>query len=158
MGLLLSALLLVGVYSEVVLTIITALWQKGLKAAGLDRAAAAMQQSINGDIIEQPFAAVATYRILYLSICLLLLHHVLQPAQWRLAWRLYVAALLVYAATTLVAKLAGNVQWAYSLSRQVLHFIMSPLPVAGLYVLFRAGFGPQPGKAVSQASEDSIPD
>ena len=156
-GLLLLALLLIGVYSDSVLTTVTTLWQKGLEAAGLGRVAAAMQQGINGGIAKRPFPAVATYGVLYLSICLLLLHQVLQPAQWRLAWRLYVAALLVYIAITLGAKLAGNVQWAYRLSRQILDFIMSPLPVAGLYVLFRAGFGPQPVPPVTQNSEDSSP-
>ena len=40
-----------------------------------------------------------------------------------------------------IQKLAGNAQWAYRLSRQILDFVMSPLPVAGLYVLLRVGVG-----------------
>lgn len=155
-GLLLLALLLIGVYSDDLLAAVTTLWQKGLAAAGLSRLADAMQQGINGGITKRPLPAVATYAVLYLSICLSLLWLLLPPAQWRLAWRLYVGALLIYVAITLVGKLAGNVQWAYRLSRQVLDFIISPLPVAGLYVLFRAGFGPQPGlpiPAESPASE-----
>jgi hypothetical protein len=143
-GLLLIALLLVGVYSDSILAAITTLWQRGLAAVGLSSVAAAMQQGISGGITKRPLPAVATYAVLYLSICLLLLRLVLLPAQWRLAWRLYAAGLLVYVAITLLGKLAGNVSWAYRLSRQILDFIISPLPVAGLYVLFRAGFGPQP--------------
>ena len=146
-GLLLVALLLIGVYSDDVMAAITSLWQKGLATVGLTRVAAAMQQGINGGITKRPLPAVATYAIMYLSICLPLLYQLLQPAQWRLAWRLYVGALLVYIAITMAGKLAGNVQWAYRLSRQILDFIISPLPVAGLYVLFRAGFGPQPTQA-----------
>jgi hypothetical protein len=142
-GLLLLALLLIGVYSDNVLAVVTTLWQKGLAAAGLSRVADAMQQGINGGITKRPLPAVATYAALYLSICLLLLRCLLQPIQWRLAWQLYAGALLVYVAITLAGKLAGDVQWTYRLSRQILDFIMSPLPVAGLYVLFRAGFGPQ---------------
>ena len=145
-GLLLLALLLIGVYSDVLLTYFATLWQKGLAAAGLSGLANAMQQGINGGITKRPLPAVATYALLYLSICLSLLWLVLRPAQWRLAWQLYAGALLVYVAITLLGKLAGNVQWAYRLSRQVLDFIISPLPVAGLYVLFRAGFGPQSGR------------
>jgi len=143
-GLLLVALLLIGVYSDVVLAVVTTLWQRGLAAAGLSKLAAAMQQGINGGITKRPLPAVATYAVLYLSICLALLWLVLQPAQWRLVWRLYVGAVLVYVAITLIGKLAGDAQWAYRLSRQLLDFIISPLPVAGLYVLFRAGFGSQP--------------
>jgi hypothetical protein len=143
-GLLLGALLLIGVYSDAILAAIASFWQHALAAVGLSRVADAMQQGINGGIAKRPLPAVATYAVLYLSICLLLLRLVLLPAQWRLAWRLYAGALLVYVAITLLGKLAGNVQWAYRLSRQLLDFIISPLPVAGLYVLFRAGFGPQP--------------
>ena len=142
-GMLLIALLLVGVYSDDVLAAITTLWQKGLAATGLSGLAAAMQQGISGGITKRPLPAVATYAVLYLSICLLLLRFLLAPAQWQLAWQLYAGTLFVYVLITLAGKLAGDVQWLYRLSRQILDFVMSPLPVAGLYVLFRAGFGPR---------------
>ena len=64
--------------------------------------------------------------------------------------RLYAGALAVYVAIVLAAKLAGDVAWAYRLSRQILGFVMSPLPVAGLYVLLRAGFGAR--SSVSKAA------
>ncbi|MBO2010671.1 hypothetical protein J4E00_16540 [Siccationidurans soli] len=155
-GLLLVALLLIGVYSDSILASITSLWQQALAAAGLSRVADAMQQGINGGITKRPLPAVATYAVLYLSICLALLWLVLLPMQWRMAWKLYVGALLVYVAITLLGKLAGNVQWAYRLSRQVLDFVISPLPVAGLYVLFRAGFGPQPARPTTTLPIDSV--
>ena len=49
--------------------------------------------------------------------------------------------LAVYVAIVLAIKLAGDVAWAYRLSRQILDFVMSPLPVAGLYVLLWTSFG-----------------
>lgn len=140
---LLVALLLIGVYNHSILNFFTVLWQKLLAALGLRQYAEHLQQGINGGITKRMLPAVATYAALYLALCLLLLWLVLPPAQWWLAVRLYAAALAAYVAIVVVGKLAGDVQWAYRLSRQVLDFLVSPLPVAGLYVLFRAGFGGQ---------------
>lgn len=138
-GLLVVALLLLGVYDEQLLGFFTAQWQKALGIVGLDRQAEAVQRGINGGITKRFLPAVATYAALYLSVCLLLLRSVLPVAQWRLALRLYGAVLAVYVAIVLLSKLAGDVGWAYRLSRQILDFVVSPLPVAVLYVLFRAG-------------------
>lgn len=146
-GLLLLALLLIGFESDIILATINTLWQKGLAAIGLSQLTKTMQQGINGGIAKRPLPAIATYGFLYLSICLLLLYLLLTPAQWQLAWRLYAGTQAVYVVITLASKLAGDVQWAYRLSLQLLDFVISPLPVAGLYVLFRAGFGPQPTQA-----------
>ena len=143
---LLLALLLLGVYNDQVLAALTAGWQQVLAALGLAHAANAMQHGIDAGITKRLLPAVATYAALYLSICLLLLHQVLAPAQWQLAWRLYAGALAAYVFIAVVGKLAGNAQWAYRLSRHLLDFVVSPLPVAGLYVLFRAGFGPAAGR------------
>ena len=144
-GLLIVALFLIGVYNEPFLSLLTALWQKGLAAVGLRRQAEALQQGINGGITKRLLPAVATYAALYLSICLLLLRVLLPtPAQWRMAVRLYAGTLGVYVAITLLGKLSGNAPWAYRLSRQILDFVMSPLPVAGLYVLLRVGLGASP--------------
>ena len=141
--LLLLALLLIGVYDDQTLTWLTEMWQRLLAATGLHRLAAAMQQGINGGITKRLLPAVATYAALYLGICLLLLRLVLAPAQWRMAVALYAGTLAAYVGIVLVGKLAGDAVWAYRLSRQILDFVVSPLPVAGLYVLFRAGFGPR---------------
>ena len=106
-----------------------------------------MQQGINGGITKRLLPAVATYAALYLGICLLLLRLVLAPAQWRMAVALYAGTLAVYVGIVLLGKLTGDAVWAYRLSRQILDFVVSPLPVAGLYVLFRAGFGPKTTQA-----------
>ena len=141
-GGLVLALLLLGVYSDQVLAVLTAGWRYGLAALGLAHAASAVQHGIDAGVTQRLLPAVATYAALYLSCCLLLLHRLLAPAQWRLAWRLYAGALAAYVLIAGLGKLAGNAQWAYRLSRHLLDFVVSPLPVAGLYVLFRAGFGP----------------
>ena len=140
--LLLAALLLLGVYSEQIITWLIAAWPKLLSAVGLNQLALRLQQGLDGGIAKRPLPALATYAVLYLATCLLLLRLVLSPAQWRLALRLYALGLGVYVLITVLAKLSGNVVWMYRLSRQLLDFMVSPLPVAGLYVLFRAGFGP----------------
>ena len=143
-GGLLAILFLIGVYDEATHAFLTALWQHLLAAIGLRRYVETMQQGVSGGITKRLLPAVATYAALYLSICLLLLRLLLPTvAQWYLVLRLYGITLAIYIAIVLAAKLAGDVTWAYQLSRQILDFVMSPLPVAGLYVLFRAGFGPK---------------
>ena len=141
---LIIGLLLLGVYDEIVIAFLTALWQKLLAAVGMRQRAEALQQGINAGITKRMLPAVATYAALYLSTCLLLLRLLLSTAQWRLALRLYAGLLAVYVAIVIVGKLAGDAKWAYQLSRQILDFVVSPIPIAALYVLFQAGFGPQP--------------
>ncbi|GAB3727394.1 hypothetical protein GCM10027594_09370 [Hymenobacter agri] len=140
------ALLLLGVYSDQVLDVLTAGWQRGLAALGLSSTVHTLQQGIDAGVTRRMLPAVATYAALYLGCCLLLLRLWLTPAQWALAWRLYAGALVVYVGIAGLGKLTGNAPWAYRLSRHLLDFIVSPLPVAGLYVLFRAGFGPAAGR------------
>ncbi|WP_143080155.1 XrtX-associated membrane protein [Hymenobacter arizonensis] len=142
-GLLVGVLFLIGVFDEPVLQALTKFWQSLMASLGLSRSAQTLQQGIDGGITKRFLPAVATYAVLYLSTCLLLLRILLPPAAWRLALRLYAVTLAVYVAMVLLNKLTGNSAWAYRLSRQLLDFIVSPLPVAGLYVLMRAGFGPQ---------------
>jgi len=138
-GMLVMALLLIGVYDEQVLTFLTGFWQKALASIGLSKQAQALQSGINGGITKRLLPAVATYAALYLAICLALLRVLLPSrAQWRLVLRLYAGTVVVYVALVLLAKFAGNAAWAYKLSRQILDFLVSPLPVAGLYVLLRA--------------------
>ncbi|MBJ6110606.1 hypothetical protein JAO73_16395 [Hymenobacter sp. BT523] len=141
-GALLAALLLLGVYDVAVLTVLTKWWQRMLAAVGLRQQVEALQQNISGSVVKRPLPVVATYAVGYLSICLLLLRLLLPAAaQWRLVLRLYAGTLAVYVALVVLGKLAGDAQWAYRLSRQLLDFVVSPLPVAGLYVLLRSGFG-----------------
>ncbi len=144
-GALIVVLLLVGVYDELIFAFLTARWQQVLAAVGLGRQADALQQGINGGITKRLLPAVATYAAGYLSLCLLLLRLLLTAPEWRLALRLYAGTLVVYVGMVLLNKLLGEARWAYQLSRQILDFVVSPLPVGILYVLFRAGFGPRPG-------------
>ena len=142
MGTLVAALLLLGVYDEAVLAFLTRLWQQALALGGLRQSAEALQQGINGGITKRFLPAVATYALLYLGVCLLLLRVLLPAGHWRLALRIYAGLLVAYAALVFLGKLAGDAVWAYRLGRHLLDFVVSPLPVAALYVLFRAGFGP----------------
>lgn len=145
---LLITLLLLGVYDQPILTFLTAVWLKALTTLGLGKKAAALQQGINGGITKKLLPAVATYAVLYLANCLLLLRLLLPaPAQWRLVLRLYAGFLVVYVGIVLLGKLSHDAVWAYKLSRQLLDFLISPLPVAGLYVLIRVGFAPAPQRS-----------
>ena len=147
-GLLVLFLLLIGVFDEPILQFLGRCWEQLLAAVGLRQQAEALQQGVDGGITKRFLPAVATYAVLYLGTCLLLLRLLLPaPAQWRLVLRLYAGALAAYVAIVLLNKVTGNAPWAYRLSRQLLDFIVSPLPVAGLYVLIRAGFGPQPSRS-----------
>ena len=157
-GALVLALLLLGVYNAPVLDGLTTGWQRGLAALGLADAANAMQHGIDAGITRRMLPAVATYAALYLSVCLLLLYLLLTPAQWQLTWLLYAGALAVYVVVAVLGKLAGDARWAYRLSRHLLDFVVSPLPVAGLYVLFRAGFGPAATDAPAHPATGTEPD
>ncbi len=140
-GTLALALILLDVYSEPILQFFVALWQKAVAALGLSQQANVLQGGSKSGIARRFLPAVATYAALYLALCLLLLRALLpMPAHWRLVLRLYFAVLVVYAALVLLAK-AGNVVWAYKLSRELADFVVSPVPVVGLYLLFRTSFG-----------------
>lgn len=140
--LLLLALLLIGIYDEQTFAFLTLLWQRLLAATGMHRMAAASQGGTE-EITKRFLPTVVTYAVLYLGICLALLRLALAPAQWRMAVRLYAGMLALYLGLVLFGRLAGNAAWAYQLGRQIRDFLVSPLPMAGLYVLFRAGFGPR---------------
>lgn len=135
-------LFLIGTFDETILGVLTISWLKLLEAVGLRHLAESMQQGISGGITKRLLPAVATYALLYLGVCLLLLRLLLPaPGQWRMVLRLYAGTLLVYLAITLAGKLLGNAAWAYRLSRQILDFVVSPLPVVGLYVLLQVSLG-----------------
>ena len=143
-GFLILALLLLGVFNNAVILFFTALWHQGLAVLGLSQVAGALQQDLGNNVSARFLPAAATYTVLYLSLCLLLLRLLLTPAQWRLTVQLYAGSMVVFIGMMLLTKLAGGAEWTHRLSRDFLDFIVSPLPVAGLYVLFQTGFGPQP--------------
>lgn len=139
-GALVLLLLLIGVYDEHILQLLTSAWQQALAALGLKTYADSLQQGINGGITKRFLPAVATYAVLYLSTCLLLLRVLLPTAgQWRLVLLFYAGTLATYAGIVVLNKLTGNADWAYRLSRQLLDFVISPVPVAGLLALFKSG-------------------
>jgi len=143
-ALLVGLLLLGGVYDEYVFAFLTPLWQKILSAVGLDRQAAALQQGINQNVTKRSLLAAASYAALYVGICLLILRLVLRNRQqWWLACWLYAGVAAAYVLLVIVGKLTGDAFWAYKLSRRLIDFLASPIPVAALIVLFKAGFGPQ---------------
>lgn len=144
-GGLIGLLLVLGVYDEPIHAVLTSAWLKGLAAVGLREKVAALQQGISGSIVKRLLPAVATYAACYLAVCLLLLRLLLPaPAQWRVVLQLYAGILAIYVVLVLVGKLAGDAAWAFRLSRHLLDFVVSPLPVAALYVLMKTGFGPAP--------------
>ena len=139
-AMLLLTLFFLGTYDEPVHTLLTALWQHLLAAVGLQNYFNSLQAGVSGGITKRFLPAVATYAVLYLALCLVLLRLLLTPSQWRLALRCYAAAIAIYAVLIVVGRLSGNIPWIYRLARQILDFVFSPLPVGGLYILFQAGF------------------
>lgn len=143
---LLALLVVVGIHDEVVFDFLTKGWQWLLAGLGLGSWATAWQQGVSGDVTRRFLPAVATYALLYLGICLLLLRLLLPDRrQWRFALGLYVGIVVVYVGLVGLGKLAG-LPWAYRISRHLIDFVVSPLPVAALYVLLRVSRNsPSPG-------------
>jgi len=144
-GLLAAGLLLLGTFDTPLLNRLTTGWQHVLAVLGGRGPIEALQQGVNGGITKRFLPAVATFAGLTIGTCLLLLRVLLQPtpAQWRLVLWFYAGALATYATIVLLNKVTGNSVWAYRLSRQLLDFVVSPLPVAGLYLLLRSAASPQ---------------
>ena len=142
---LLAVLFFFGVYDETIYIFIGKMWVKVFNGLGLDMPAA-FQQGLHRRVTRRPLLPVATYAALYVLLCLCLLRLLLATrAQWRLTLRLYTGVAAAYLVIAVAGKLAGDAIWAYRLSRHLIDFVVSPIPVAGLLVLFRAGFGPAEG-------------
>ena len=153
-GALVLVLLVVGVYDDAVFAVLTSTLQKLLAAVGLYQPAAAAQQNVDANVTHRYVPAGIAYAGLYVGMCLALLRLLLPvPAQWRLVLRLYAGTIAAYVLLVLLGRAMGNVVWVYRLARHLLDFVVSPLPVAGLYVLFRAGFGPTAPGGHSQKEE-----
>ena len=153
-GVLAVLLLVLGAGSKPLLPLLTVFWQKVLAATHLSAEADALQHGIHRRVTRQPLLAVATYALLYLALCLLMLRLLVRTrAHWRLVLRLYAGAVALYVVITLGGKLGGEVIWAYRLGRHLLDFVIGPIPVAGLLALFQAGYGPSEGTRKTAAPD-----
>ncbi|RTQ49596.1 hypothetical protein EJV47_12295 [Hymenobacter gummosus] len=140
--LLLAALLLlllfwVGTYDEPVFAWLSAAWQRLLAALGLDGLAARLQQGTSGLVTKRSLPTVITYSLAYTGVCLLIIGLLVPRRALRTAFWLYGGVFAASAVLVLVGKAAGDVAWLYKLGRQLIDFIVSPLPVAALVPLLR---------------------
>ncbi len=133
-------LFFMGVYDDTVFGWLNGAWQKVFAVFGLQ---VPWQGGFHYRVTRKPLLSVSTYAAFYLILCLVMLRLLLPTrAQWRLSLRLYAGVLTAYVLLVALGKLAGNAIWAYRLSRHLLDFVISPLSVGALLVLFKAGFGP----------------
>lgn len=131
-------LLLAGVYDELAFAVLDRGWLALLSALHLAGPAAALQAGIHQQVTHRALLPGLSYAALYVGSCLLLLRLLLpRLAAWRLALRLYGGVGLAYLLLLLVGKVGGDLSWAYRLSRHLLDFLVSPLPVLALVVLLR---------------------
>lgn len=136
------ALFAMGVYDEVLFAFFGKIWHQFFAVMGLE-APAALEQGLHRRVTRRPLMQVMTYAAVYVGLCLLLFRLLLRTrAQWQLTLRLYAGVVAAYLLIAVGGKLAGDAIWAYRLSRHLIDFVVSPVPVAGLLVLFGAGFGP----------------
>lgn len=140
-GLLAGALFLMGMESEVVFAALTRGWQAAFGLLGQGGALAQLQQGTSHLVTTRSLPAMATYGLLYVAGCLLLLHVLLRDGRrTRWAAQVYVGLLGLCVLLLVVGRLGGNIAWAYKLGRRVIDFVISPLPVMILLpVLWPAG-------------------
>lgn len=152
-GGLVLALFAIGVYNEALYVFFGKIWHQFFTAVGRE-APAALEQSLHRRVTRRPLIQVMTYAAVYVGLCLLLFRLLLRTrAQWRLTLLLYAGVIAAYLVIAVGGKLAGDAIWAYRLSRHLIDFVVSPVPVAGLLVLFGAGFGPS-----NEEPEKALPD
>jgi hypothetical protein len=123
-------LFVVGVESETIFAALTRAWQASFEALGLGPALARWQQGTSTLVTKRSLPAMATYSLAYVGLCLLLLHVLLRDGRrTRWAAQLYGALLGLYILLMLGGRLVGNPAWAFNISRRIIDFVVSPLPV-----------------------------
>jgi hypothetical protein len=147
-ALLLVLLFWVGTYDEPVFAWLSRAWQDLLGALGLDGLAARLQQGTSGHVTKRSLPAVLTYSLAYTSICLVIIALLVPPRAWRTALLVYGGVFAASAVLVLIGKAAGDVVWLYKLGRQLIDFIVSPLPMAALVPLLRWHYAPPAAPAV----------
>jgi hypothetical protein len=139
-GLLAITLFLVGMESEAVFAALTRGWQAVFGLLGLGGTLARMQQGTSHLVTTRSLPAMATYGLLYVAGCLLLLHVLLRDARrTRWATQVYLGLLALCVLLLAVGWLGGNIAWAYKLGRRIIDFVISPLPVMILLPLLWPG-------------------
>lgn len=135
-----AALFWLGAESEAIFGFLTRAWQAVFTALGLGGALAHWQQGTSQLVTTRSLPAVASYSLLYVAVSLLLLHVLLRDARrTRQAARVYLALLALYALLTLAGRLGVGPDWPYRLSRRIIDFVVSPLPVMVLLPLLWPG-------------------
>jgi len=148
-GLLAGALFWVGMESEVVFAVLTRAWQAVFGLLGLGDALTQLQQGTSHLVTTRSLPAMATYGLLYVAACLLLLHVLLRDGRrTRWAAQVYLGLLGLCVLLLVVGRLGGNIAWAYKLGRRIIDFVISPLPVMILLpLLWPARRPPRPKAA-----------
>ncbi|GAA4498607.1 hypothetical protein GCM10023172_15910 [Hymenobacter ginsengisoli] len=123
-------LFLLGIESEAIFAALTRAWQVAFEGLGLGPALARWQQGTSHLVTTRSLPAVATYALLYVGLSLLLLHVLLRDGRrTRWAAQVYLGLLGLYVVLMLGGRLGGNPDWALKLSRRIIDFVVSPLPV-----------------------------
>lgn len=129
-GLLASALFVAGMESEVVFAALTRGWQALFELLGQGDTLGRLQQGTSHLVTTRSLPAMATYGLLYVAGCVLLLHVLLRDGRrTRWAAQVYLGLLGLCVLLLLGGRLGGNIAWAYKLGRRIIDFVISPLPV-----------------------------
>ncbi|WP_223649440.1 XrtX-associated membrane protein [Hymenobacter psoromatis] len=145
-GLLVGGLFVAGTETEAVFGWLTRAWQAVFSALGLGGALTHWQQATSHLVTTRSLPAVVSYSLLYVVACVLLLHLLLRNAR-RTRWvvQVYLGLLGLYALLLLLGRVGGTIPWALKLSRRIIDFLVSPLPVMLLLPLLWPGLR-RPGR------------
>ncbi|SFQ83031.1 hypothetical protein SAMN04515668_4892 [Hymenobacter arizonensis] len=136
---LIAALFVATLNNEALYAVLGQVWRQAFFGVGLSpRDSAAMVSQVSGQVTNtaRDAPAVLIYGALYVGTCLALLWLVLPAAsQRRLALTFYGGATLLFVVLLGAGQLGSSV--LLQLSSQLIHFIVSPLPVIGLVPLLR---------------------
>lgn len=126
--------------NEVLYSLLGNFWLKTFKFMGISSHSFTLSQPSNtiGLVTNRPrnTSAILSYSVLYLGMCLAILCLLLPSiAQRKLVFIFYGLATSTFLVLLLVAKLGISV--GIELSNQLIHFIVSPLPVVVLFPLLK---------------------
>ncbi len=142
-------LFVLGMESDALFAGLTRGWQVLLDLGGLSGPLARLQQGTSHLVTTRSLPAAGTYSLLYVGIALLLLHVLLRDGR-RTRWvaQVYLGLLGLCVLLLVGGRLGGTSEWAFKLSRRIIDFVVSPLPVMLLLPLLWPGHwrtGAKPG-------------